>query len=213
MKTGVKVLIFIGILLFIIIGIFVGAKIWLNYTWFGKLGYLNVFTKILWTKIGLWFIFFFLFLIFSGFNVFYAFKKGNIQKIKFQQQGMPIELSRKIGVIISMVALLILGLIMAKNGSSRWEIILKYFNKTSFNTQDPLFHRDISFYVFTLPVYIFLKSWSLGTIILTLLAVSFLYMVSGNVSMEYNKLQISDQAKRHVLFLVSLIGIIIAWNY
>jgi len=213
MKTGVKVLIFIGILLFIIIGIFVGAKIWLNYTWFGKLGYLNVFTKILWTKISLWFIFFFLFLIFSGFNVFYAFKKGNIQKIKFQQQGMPIELSRKIGVIISMVALLILGLIMAKNGSSRWEIILKYFNKTSFNTQDPLFHRDISFYVFTLPVYIFLKSWSLGTIILTLLAVSFLYMVSGNVSMEYNKLQISDQAKRHVLFLVSLIGIIIAWNF
>ena len=213
MKTGVKVLIFIGILLFIIIGIFVGAKIWLNYTWFGKLGYLNVFTKILWTKIGLWFIFFFLFLIFSGLNVFYAFKKGNIQKIKFQQQGMPIELSRKIGVIISLVALLILGIIMAKNGSSRWEIILKYFNKTSFNTQDPLFHRDISFYVFTLPVFIFLKSWSLGTIILTLLAVTFLYMVSGNISMEYNKLQISDQAKKHVLFLVSLIGIIIAWNY
>ena len=213
MKTGVKVLIFIGILLFVIIGIFVGAKIWLNYTWFSKLGYLNVFTKILWTKVGLWFAFFFLFIIFSGFNVLYAFKKGNIQKIKIQQQGVPIELSRKIGAIISIIGLLILGLIMAKNGSSKWELILKFFNKTPFNISDPLYHRDISFYVFTLPVYTFLKSWSLGTIILTLLAVGFLYMVSGNVSMEYNKLQISDQAKKHILFLISLIGIIIAWNY
>ena len=213
MKTGIKVLIFIAVLLVILVGIFIGAKIWLNYTWFGKLGYLNVFTKILWTKIGLWFVFFFLFLIFSGLNIFYVFKKGNVQKIKIQQQGMPIELSKKVGVIISIVALLILGLIMAKNGSGRWELILKFFNKTSFNTQDPLFHKDISFYVFTLPVYSFLKSWSLGTVILTLLAVGFLYMVSGNVSMEYNKLQISDQAKKHLLFLVSLIGIIIAWNY
>ena len=213
MKTGIKVLIFIAVLLVILVGIFIGAKIWLNYTWFGKLGYLNVFTKILWTKIGLWFVFFFLFLIFSGLNIVYVFKKGNVQKIKIQQQGMPIELSKKVGVIISIVALLILGLIMAKNGSGRWELILKFFNKTSFNTQDPLFHKDISFYVFTLPVYSFLKSWSLGTVILTLLAVGFLYMVSGNVSMEYNKLQISDQAKKHLLFLVSLIGIIIAWNY
>ena len=213
MKTGVKVLIFIGVIIAIIVGILVGTRVWFNYIWFSKLGYLNVYTKILWSKVGLWFIFFFLFLIFAGFNIFYAFKKGNIQKIKFQQQGVPVELSKTVGIIISIIAILILALIMAKNGSSKWETILKFFNKTKFNIKDPLYNRDISFYVFTLPVFTFLKSWGLGTLILTILAVGFLYLLSGHVNMEYNKLQVSDQAKKHIIFLISLLGLIIAWNY
>ena len=213
MKTGVKIVILIGVIIFIIIALFVGAKIWLNYTWFNKLGLLSVFVTVIWTRIGMWFTFFFIFLIFAGVNFIIAFKKGNIQSIKIQQGGVPVEISRKIGVIIALLGLLILGLIMARNGSGRWELILKYFNKAEFNIVDPVFHRDLSFYVFTLPVFLFLKSWSLGTIILTMIAVSFLYLVSGNVSFENNKLTISDQAKKHIISLILLIVIIIAWNY
>ena len=66
MKTGIKVLIFIGAIIFVIVTLFVGSNIWLNYTWFSKLGYLNVFIKILWTKIGLWWGFFAIFVLFSG---------------------------------------------------------------------------------------------------------------------------------------------------
>ncbi len=213
MKTGVKIVILIVVIIFIIIALFVGAKIWLNYTWFNKLGLLSVFVTVIWTRIGMWFTFFFIFLIFAGVNFIIAFKKGNIQSIKIQQGGVPVEISRKIGVIIALLGLLILGLIMARNGSGRWELILKYFNKADFNITDPVFHRDLSFYVFTLPVFLFLKSWSLGTIILTMIAVSFLYLVSGNVSFENNKLTISDQAKKHIISLILLIVIIIAWNY
>lgn len=213
MKTGVKIIILIGIIIFIIIALFISAKIWLNYSWFNKLGFLNVFIIILWTKIGMWFTFFFIFLIFAGINFIIAFKKGNIQSIKIQQGGVPVEINRKIGVIIALLGLLILGLIMARNGSGRWELILKYFNKSDFNVADPVFNRDLSFYVFTLPVFLFLKSWSLGTVILTMIAVSFLYLVSGNVSFENNKLTISDQAKKHIISLVVLIAVIIAWNY
>ncbi len=213
MKTGVKIVILIGIIIFIIIALFVGAKIWLNYTWFNNLGLLSVFITVFWTRIGMWFTFFFIFLIFAGVNFIIAFKKGNIQSIKIQQGGVPVEISRKIGIIIALLGLLILGLIMARNGSGRWELILKYFNKAEFNIADPVFHRDLSFYVFTLPVFLFLKSWSLGTIILTMIAVSFLYLVSGNVSFENNKLTISDQAKKHIISLILLIVIIIAWNY
>jgi len=213
MKTGVKILILIGVIVFIIIAIFIGAKLWLNIAWFGKLGFVSVFIKILWTKIGLWLVFFFLFLLFAGLNIRAAFKKGNIQSIKIQQAGVPVEISKKVGVIISLVGIIILGLIMARNGSQKWEVMLKFFNKTAFAAQDPAFGRDISFYVFTLPFYLFLKSWSLGTTILTIIAVAFLYMVSGNVSLEQNKLSISDQAKKHIITLIALIAVIIAWTY
>jgi uncharacterized membrane protein (UPF0182 family) len=213
MKTGVKVLILIGVIIFIIIALFVGTKIWLNYIWFNKLGYVNVFTKVLWTKIGLWFTFFILFLLFAGINFIVVFKKGNIQNIKIQQGGVPVEISKKVGAVIAVIGLIILGLIMARNGSSKWEIILRFLNKTQFSLTDPVLGRDTSFYVFTLPIYLFLKSWSLATVILTIVAVGFLYLISGNISLQTNKLTMSDQSKRHIIFLVFLLTIIIAWNY
>lgn len=213
MKTGVKVLIFVGVIVLIIVGLFLGTRIWLNYAWFGKLGFLNTYLKILWTKLGLWWSFFALFWLFAGLNMIVAFRKGNIQSIKIQQAGVPVEMSRKVGAIVATVGIFILALIMARNGSTRWEVLLKLFNRTEFGIADPAFGRDISFYTFVLPFYLFLKSWSMGAVILTIVAVGFIYLLSGNAKLEQNKLSISDQAKKHLLTLVMLIAIIIAWNY
>ena len=213
MKTGFKILILIGIIILIIVGLFLGTRIWINYAWFAKLGFLNTYLKILWTKIGLWWTFFVIFWLFAGFNMITAFRKGNIQTIKIQQAGVPVEMSRKVGTIVASIAIFILALIMARNGSARWEVLLKVFNMTEFGIADPAFGRDVSYYTFVLPFYLFLKSWSMGTIILSIVAVGFIYLLSGNVKFEQNKFSISDQAKKHILTLVMLIAIIIAWSY
>jgi uncharacterized membrane protein (UPF0182 family) len=213
MKTGIKVLIFIGAIILIIIALFLGTRIWVNYSWFGKLGFLNTYLKILWTRVGLWWAFFLLFWLFAGLNMIMAFKRGNIQKIKIQQAGVPVEMSRKVGIIVATIGLFILALIMARNGSQRWEVVLKVFNQSSFDVADPAFGRDVSFYVFMLPFYLFLKSWSLGTVILTIVATAFLYLLSGQVTFEQNKLTVSDQVKKHLITLLILVAVIIAWNY
>ena len=213
MKTGIKILILILAIILIIVALFVGTRIWLNYVWFSKLGFVNVYTKILLTKISLWWSFFVLFLLFAGINFVVAYRKGSIQSIKFQQAGAPVEISKKVGVIIALTALLILGLIMAGNGSRRWDVILKFLNRADFGLTDPIFDRNVSFYVFTLPVFLFLKSWSLGTLILTLIAVGFLYLISGRIAFEQTRVTITDQAKKHLIFLISLIAVVIAWNY
>lgn len=213
MKTGIKILILIGAIILIIIALFIGSRIWLNYVWFAKLGFLNVFVTILWTKIWLWFTFFFIFVIFAGANLLAGFRKGNIQSMKIQQGGVPVEISKKTGIVIASLVLLILGLIMAGRGSGNWELILKFLNKTDFNLTDPVLGREVSFYVFSLPLYTFLKSWSLGAVILTMIAVAFLYLLSGGASFENGKLTISDQAKKHIIFLFMLLAVIIAWNY
>ena len=213
MKTGTKVLIFIGAIVLIIVALFVGTNIWLNYAWFSKLGFLNVFLKILWTKIGLWWGFFAIFSIFAGLNVSRAFKRGNIQTIKIQQAGVPIEMNRKVGVIVASVVLLIMGIIMARNGSSKWDLILKLLNRASFGLKDPVFGRDVSFFVFNLPVYNFLKSWSLGTVILTFIVIGLLYLISGQITVAGNKFTASDQSKKHLITLLFLITLIIAWGY
>src|SRR4030042_5670899 len=95
-----KVLLGIGIVVVVLVVLFTGARIWVDVLWFDQLSYLSVFATILFSKLGLWVVFFFLFLLFAGLNLVLAFRKGDIQGLKLpripqqQQPGMPVGLTQ-----------------------------------------------------------------------------------------------------------------------
>ncbi len=196
---------------------FIGVGLWLNVTWFDKLGYLKVFTTILWAKIGLWLIFFTLFFLFAGANLLVAYRRGKIGVLQIKQAGMPAQMSREVdkrtGVLLSLLILFLLAVFMANNALKNWDIALKFLNRTAFNLKDPIYEKDISFYVFSLPFYLFLKSWGLTAVILTALAVGTLYFLSGHVSQENNRYTFSSNARKHILFLLIIFTLLIAWHY
>jgi uncharacterized membrane protein (UPF0182 family) len=226
MTKRTKVLLVIGIIGVVLIVLFTGARIWLDVLWFDSLSYLGVFRTMLFTKLGLWFAFFAAFLLFAGLNLAAAFRKGEIQKLRIPrssrpQPGMPIELTqnapieinRKAALWIAGVATVLIGVILAGTASGRWELLQKLLHRTEFKLVDPLFQKDLSFYVFVLPFYNFLKSWSLGAVVLTTAIVALLYLVSGNVAIADKRLKVSARATRHLLFLALLISILVAWHY
>ncbi|NIQ04031.1 MAG: hypothetical protein GWM98_29765, partial [Nitrospinaceae bacterium] len=47
---------------------------------------------------------------------------------------------------------LILAIMTGLVISQQWDIVLKYLNAVPFNEVDPIFGRDISFYMFSLPM-------------------------------------------------------------
>ena len=61
MKKSKKTILIVAIILAAAIVIFTCVSLWLNAVWFNELGYLQVFTEILGSKIGLWCGFFVLF--------------------------------------------------------------------------------------------------------------------------------------------------------
>jgi uncharacterized membrane protein (UPF0182 family) len=226
MNTRSKILLAIGIVVVFLIVLFTGARIWLDALWFDQLSYLSVFATILFSKLGLWFVFFAVFLLFAGLNLALAFRRGDIQRLLIpraprQQPGMPIELgqsapieiNKKASVWIAAAAVVLLGLIMAGAASSRWELWQKLLHRSAFGLSDPLFQRDLSFYVFVLPFYSFLQSWSVWAVVLTTVIVAILYLVSGNVRSLNRKLAVSSRAARHVLFLALLLSLLVAWHY
>jgi len=208
-----KVLIILSVIAAAAILLFIGVSLWLNITWFSRLGYIKVFTTILWAKVALWLIFFVIFFLFAGANLLIAFRKGKIDKLQIQRAGMPEEINKKTGVILSVLTLLVLALFMANSALKNWDIVLKFFHKTSFNLKDPVYSRDVSYYVFSLPFYLFLKTWALTSVILTALAVGSLYFLSGHVKAENNKYTFSSNAKKHILVLLVLVTLLIAWHY
>lgn len=95
----------------------------------------------------------------------------------------------KLGIILSCVIALFIGLIAA----SSWHDVLKFLSAVPFGQKDPIFAADVSFYVFSLPVY----SLGLGliktVILISLIASGAIYILRGslNLSSLFPKINLS----------------------
>ena len=58
-----------------------------------------------------------------------------------------------------------------------WYVILQYFNSVDFNQVDPIFKKDISFYVFRLPMYSMLNSLALSIVVMLIFATVAIYLL------------------------------------
>lgn len=108
---------------------------------------------------------------------------------------------------------LIISLIIAGELSEHWANILQYFHPTTFNRLDPLFERDISFYIFSLPVWELLEYWLLGLFSYSLVAVTLTYLLSGNSLSQGKFAGFSPPQLRHLNGLGSCFCGAIALHY
>ncbi len=97
--------------------------------------------------------------------------------------------------------------------SGQWETLLKFLNAVPFNQPDPLFGRDISFYVFSLSFYKFVYRFCVTAGIFGTLLVAATYLVNNRIIVSERGVQAADNAKAHVLFLVGLLLILVAVHF
>lgn len=110
---------------------------------------------------------------------------------------------------------IIFALFAALRGSAQWEVFLRYLNTTPFGIKDPLFNRDISFYVFQLPFLKYLYSWLMTVLILTTLATGLLYFMRRSFQfIPPQTFRVSPAARAHMAVLVAVLfflGTLGAW--
>src|SRR3989344_2092359 len=86
----------------------------------------------------------------------------------------------KFGIILSCVIALFIGLLAA----SSWHDILKFLSSVPFGQKDPIFGQDVSFYVFSLPVF----SLGLGliktVILISLIGCGAVYTLRGSLNLS-----------------------------
>ncbi|MCY6960449.1 UPF0182 family protein [Clostridium brassicae] len=141
----------IGIFIIVLIIVFLNkiVNFIINIKWFKEMGYLSVyFTKIsavlklmipifLICFIGIWF--------------YYKSIKKSIIKWNTVVEVNSIKDKREKNIILIVDALI--SLFVSFNfASAYWYTILEFANGQSFNVKDPLFNKDISFYIFKLPL-------------------------------------------------------------
>ncbi|HAJ64918.1 MAG TPA: hypothetical protein DCP31_41495 [Cyanobacteria bacterium UBA8543] len=97
--------------------------------------------------------------------------------------------------------------------SGQWSRILQYFHATAFNAVEPLFKQDISFYVFSLPVWQLLEFWLGGLFLFCLVAVTLIYLLSGDSFSQGKFPGFSQSQLRHLYGLASCVAVAIAGHY
>ncbi|MCC5659638.1 UPF0182 family protein [Nostoc sp. XA010] len=110
---------------------------------------------------------------------------------------------------IALVFSPIFGLILFQN----WAKVLQYFHPTLFNSTEPLFGRDISFYVFSLPFWELLELWLMGLCLYGFIAVTLTYLLSADSLSQGIFPGFSPQQQRHLSGMGGLLMLVVAFSY
>ncbi len=165
------------VLLVVIVSLFgIGLNFIVDYQWFVELGYINVFMARLIYRLKIAVPLFIL-----AATILYIYliniKKNFYNHSGFMESNVDKKRNNKIIlIIVSVVSLLLSGFI----SENLWLDILKYINAVEINSADPIFAKDISFYMFKLPLIERLLSISLlVTIVMAAIPILF-YSILAN---------------------------------
>jgi uncharacterized protein len=178
-----------------------------DWWWFQEIGYQIVFTRELITRV-------LLFLIAGGltFGVLYlnlrAAQRGVVPDAIVLRLGQSLPRQQQVdltGVLrrLSLPVSLFLGLLAGLAVTPAWDTVLRLIYRTPFGSTDPVFSRDIGFYVFVLPALTGVLGFLTTLAVLSLLLVLPLYWLRGDVVFGPRRLQIEPSAAIHLAALLA----------
>ena len=94
-----------------------------------------------------------------------------------------------------------------------WQEIVLWLHRSDFGVTDPLFHRDVSFFVFSLPLYQKIGQWLFLTVALALVSTFAAHAATGAIRMKPAPVSANRGAHIHVLGLGTLLLLITAWRH
>lgn len=196
-----------------------------DWYWFQEIGFSNIFTTILGAKIFLGLTVGILsFVVIYG-NFWLARKlvasRPAIWRGEARQEAARplVNLEKHINAF-ALPVLLILGFFTGLVGASGWETALKYFNAVPFDSQDPIFGRDIAFYFFELPFVQFLLGIGFWLIIASFVGAAASYILRGAIYLKQmapnasilKSLFLEKPARIHLSILIALFFVLTSFK-
>jgi len=107
----------------------------------------------------------------------------------------------------------LLGLFVAAGEAGNWPRLLQYLYQAPYGASDPLYGKDIGFYLFSLPVYVAIKNWMMLTLILSALLAGAIYWLHGDIEYGAHSRSMSATAIAHGSALLGFFFAVKAASY
>ena len=226
MKPVYKIL----ILLIVGIGILLGISgLYEDWLWFKDLGYEALFWTPILSKLVIQLINgTILFLLISGtllsgrhaFTTFYneRFRK----KIRLVEEiNRPVNAisPHKATISLLLISAIISIMVSFIVGFTGWLDVLSFINSSSFNFSDPLFNKDLSFFVFKLPFLHTIYNAFFSPVVILTLFTTFFYVITGVIRFysvriwKKDAIVISTTARKHIGILLTILFALKAFGY
>ncbi len=186
-----------------------------EWLWFNEVDYTGIFTRTLGTKLTLGAVVFLLAfaglalnlrLALRGFREPYTLFPGNgeIQAVVLTPQQL-----QRLGTGVAALMALFLGAF----ASNEWLTWLQFRNAVPFDQADPLFGRDIGFYIFSLPFIDLVRYLALAVVMLSLLGSATVYVISNQLGIDPARGPIiGPDARRHLGLIIAGLFLLLAWG-
>ncbi len=201
--------------LFVIFG---GALVsfYTDYLWFKNLGYNTVFTTRLVTQLKIGFLFGALFFGVIYGNLWYARRIAppsptlGIEQQLMERLG---RLARRGLGLLLFAGSVVVSVMVGLEAATHWQQWLMFFNASSFAGNDPVFGKDIGFYVFQLPFLSYVYHWLFFALAASTIAAVGLHYADEAIEYFGNNLQFAPKVKAHIFSLIAAMFFLKAWGY
>ena len=106
------------------------------------------------------------------------------------------------------------AVMIGAGASSWWRDWLLFRNQQSFDVSDPIFNRDVSFYVFDIPLYRDVLSWAFQLVIVSILLALALHYLNAGIRLRQGRApDVSAGVKAHVSVLLAVLALLKAAAY
>jgi uncharacterized membrane protein (UPF0182 family) len=111
----------------------------------------------------------------------------------------------KVAQVAALPAAILLSGLLAVGASGHWRTLIQFYYRTPFGTTDPIFGRDIAYYVFTLPALQAGLDYAWGIVFLAFAAIAApIYFARGDLSWRINRVVIERPAELHLAILAAV---------
>ena len=165
------------------------ASFWTERLWFGSVGYQEVFTTLLLTRIGLFFVFAGLMAAVVAVAMAMAYRYRPV--LWPGMPGMPDDgmdryrqlLAPRMGWVIGGAAA-VMGLFAGASASGQWRSYSLWRHSKEFGTTDPYFNKDVGFYVFDLPFWHYIVDFVMALAVVGLIASLLMNYLFGGIRLS-----------------------------
>ena len=185
-RRGRLIILLMAVVVVVIVALIIFLRYYVDWLWFGEVALRTVFWRRITTSVVIGPIFAVVF-----FAIFY----GNIEiASRFAPKYRPIEgvdvvepvhetagrWLRRAGFALSVVIAVIVGF----STSGAWLTFARALNAVPFGSTDPVFHHDLSFYVFVLPAWQYMYTFLFVTLIAVLVVTIIARVLLGGVQVD-----------------------------
>ena len=182
------------------------ASIYTDRLWYDEVGYGQVFSTMLWTRIGLFLVFGLFMAAAVAVNMYLAYRFRPLFRIpggdgsvdRYRDAVTPIRTWLLVGVAV------VVGMFAGTSALGNWRTYLLWRHAQPFGQDDAYFNKDISFYVFRLPWWHYVVDFTMAVAVVAIIATAVVHYLYGGIRLQVQHDRLSGAAQVQLSVLLGV---------